>query len=60
IVPSGVATLLLLPEAGGRVKADAATAAGGGRVEVVAGADAGFQAGIARAAALAVGWLTGR
>jgi len=61
VVPPGVATLLLLPEAEGRVDADAAAraiAAGGGRVEVVAGADAGFTVGIARAAAQAVAWLS--
>jgi hypothetical protein len=63
VVPTGAATLVLLPENGGRVHADAAAravAAGNGRVEVVPGADAGFHAGMARAAALAVGWVAGR
>jgi hypothetical protein len=61
VVPPGVRVLVLLPEAGARVApgaAAAAVAAGEGRVEVVAGADAGFQVGIARAAALAVGWVS--
>jgi hypothetical protein len=63
VVPPAVAALVLLPEAGARVGADAgaeAVAAGNGRVEVVAGADAGFTVGIARAAALAVGWISGK
>jgi pimeloyl-ACP methyl ester carboxylesterase len=59
-VPSGLAVLVLLPEASGGPSAGAlaeAVAPGGGRVEVVEGADAAFRAGMARAARRAVEWV---
>lgn len=60
-VPAEVAALVLLPEMGGRLGTGAASAsvsAGGGRVEVVEGADPAFRAGLSRAAALVVAWLS--
>lgn len=60
-VPAGVAALVILPELGPAPGIDAVAAAvagGGGRVEVVEGADAAFRAGMSRAAARAVGWLS--
>jgi pimeloyl-ACP methyl ester carboxylesterase len=63
IAPPGLGVLVILPEGstGDVVRdLDAAVAPGGGRVEVVEGADAAFRSGIARVARLAVSWIGSR
>ncbi|HET8725146.1 MAG TPA: alpha/beta hydrolase [Anaeromyxobacteraceae bacterium] len=61
VVPAGVDVLALLPELGSPLGVDAvamALSGGGGRVEVVEGADPAFRAGMSRAAARAVAWVS--
>ncbi len=60
--PAGAAALVLLPEVAWPVRAAEAARAvepGGGRVEVVAGADARFLVGLGSLGKAAVGWIEG-
>jgi hypothetical protein len=62
-VPPGTAALALVPELGPAVRPDALAAAlapGGGRVEVIPGADAAFRAGLPLVGRRALEWIEGR